>query len=140
MARKQLQARFDPDVVDAVEDYADDHDISRSEAMRRMLRSGLSSNGYEIAVADGVGAVGEIEKLRNDLTQMEQRQMELAEKRERRIKQHWATALSVGVAFVIASMVGTYSPLLVIGGGMIILAAVVLTTYNAVTLLGDGDE
>jgi Flp pilus assembly protein TadB len=140
MGKERLSLRVDPETKDAINEYAEERDVSKSEAGRRMLRSGLSSSGYEIAVADGVGAVGEIEKLRNDLSDMEQRQVELAEKRERRIKRHWATALSVGVAFVIASMVGTYSPLLVIGGGMIILAAVVLTTYNAVTLLGDNDE
>jgi Flp pilus assembly protein TadB len=108
--------------------------------MRRMLRSGLSDNGYEIPVADGVGTVGEIEKLRDELGKMEQRQVELAERRDRRVKRHWAMALTAGLLFVIASQVGTYSPLLIIGGGVIMLAAVVLTTYNTVTLLGDDDE
>ena len=51
MARKQLQARFDADVVETVEQFADDKEISRSEAMRRALREGLMLHGYELDVA-----------------------------------------------------------------------------------------
>ena len=48
MPREQMQARFDPDVVDATEQLAEDKDISRSEAMRRAMREGLMLYGYEI--------------------------------------------------------------------------------------------
>ena len=51
MAREQLQARFDADVVETVEQFADDKDISRSEAMRRALREGLMLHGYDLDVA-----------------------------------------------------------------------------------------
>jgi hypothetical protein len=50
MAREQLQARFDADVVETVEQFADDKEISRSEAMRRALREGLMLHGYELDV------------------------------------------------------------------------------------------
>lgn len=70
MPRKQLQARFDPDVVEAVEAYADDHDISRSEAMRRMLRGGLSAQGYEIATPDGGTTTADaLDELRSEQTE-----------------------------------------------------------------------
>ena len=40
MSRELLQARFDADDVEQVEQYAEQKDISRSEAMRRLLRAG----------------------------------------------------------------------------------------------------
>lgn len=40
MSRELLQARFDADDVEKVEQYAEQKDISRSEAMRRLLRAG----------------------------------------------------------------------------------------------------
>lgn len=47
MARKpQIQARVPSDVQDGLEDYADDHDISRSDALRRIVTDRLQSEGY----------------------------------------------------------------------------------------------
>lgn len=43
MARELLQARFDADTVETVENYADEKEISRSEAMRRLLRTGAET-------------------------------------------------------------------------------------------------
>ena len=40
MPRELLQARFDADDVEKVEQYAEQKDISRSEAMRRLVRTG----------------------------------------------------------------------------------------------------
>ena len=146
MPRKQLQARFDPDVVESVEDYADDHDVSRSEAMRRMLRAGLSDNGYEIAVADGVGT-GQLDELAGQLGKVEQQQAELAEmhrslaeRREQRIRRQWWATAGIGVVFVAVSQLGGAPAALVAGGGVIVLAAVMLSTCRAATLTGDDDE
>lgn len=46
MSRDLVQARVDPDTVEALEDYSEDREISRSEAMRRALRDSLSNKGY----------------------------------------------------------------------------------------------
>ena len=57
MSRELLQARFDADDVEQVEQYAEQKDISRSEAMRRLLRAGADvvieadDNDTEQAVA-----------------------------------------------------------------------------------------
>ena len=45
MPRELLQARFDPDTVETVEQFAQDKDISRSEALRRLVRAGARSKG-----------------------------------------------------------------------------------------------
>ena len=140
MGRKRLQTRADADTADAVEDYADDHDLTQSEDVRRMIRAGLTQHGYEIATADGMGTVADIEQVRSEISKIEQRQIEIAEQREQRIKRTWAWAAVVGMAFVIVTLTGTHPPLLVIGGGMIMLAAVALATYNAATLTEDNDE
>jgi hypothetical protein len=140
MGKERLSLRVDPETKDAINEYAEERDVSKSEAGRRMLRSGLSSSGYEIAVADGVGAVGEIEKLRNDLSDMEQRQVELAERREQRIRRQWWATAGIAVLFVAVSQLGGAPSALVAGGGVIVLSAVVLATYRAAALTEDNDE
>lgn len=44
MPRELVQARADPDTVQGIEDYADERDISQSEAIRRLLREGLEAD------------------------------------------------------------------------------------------------
>lgn len=47
MSRKPLiQARVEHHTSEGVEDYADDQDLSRSEALRRLLHIGLAAEGY----------------------------------------------------------------------------------------------
>ena len=43
MKREQLQARCDPDTVEAVKEFQDDKDITKSEAVRRLIREGLEA-------------------------------------------------------------------------------------------------
>lgn len=60
MPRKpRLQTRAENDTAEAVESYADDHDIGESEAVRRLIRAGLIEQGYadEIGVASGRGTL-----------------------------------------------------------------------------------
>jgi hypothetical protein len=59
-----MQARFDPDVVEATEQLADDKDISRSEAMRRTIREGLMLYGHEI----GAESEQQTDELRQSIT------------------------------------------------------------------------
>ena len=64
MAREQLQARCDADTVGQIEQYAEEKDIAKSEAMRRMLRAGLRVKGYRDETAEnahiGEGAVRDL--------------------------------------------------------------------------------
>jgi hypothetical protein len=43
--KKQYQTRLDPDVADRVEQYADENDLSNSEAVRRLVRTGIETVG-----------------------------------------------------------------------------------------------
>jgi hypothetical protein len=47
MPREQLQARCDPDTIDEVQQLADDKGISKSEAVRRLIREGLEAKADE---------------------------------------------------------------------------------------------
>jgi len=49
MARDRLQTRCDPDTIEEVETYADEKEISQSEAVRRLIRTGLVAKGYRDA-------------------------------------------------------------------------------------------
>jgi transposase len=53
MARERIQTRADADTLEQVEEYAEDKDISYSEAVRRLVRTGLIEKGYREAEADG---------------------------------------------------------------------------------------
>lgn len=53
MSRKQLQARYDQDTAEQLEQFAEDKGISRSEALRRAARDKLRAEGYrEVALPD----------------------------------------------------------------------------------------
>ena len=47
MKREQLQARCDPDTVDDVKAYQEAKGISKSEAVRRLIREGLEAKADE---------------------------------------------------------------------------------------------
>lgn len=53
MKRERVQTRADTDTVEQVEEYADEKDISESEAVRRLLRAGLVQKGYREADTAG---------------------------------------------------------------------------------------
>jgi len=73
MARQLIQARADDDTVDALEDFADRNDLSRSEAVRRALRYHLGNHGYDFPTTDG-GFATEISELEQSISQLEQTQ------------------------------------------------------------------
>ena len=43
MPKELIQAREDGDVIDEIEDFADEKEITRSEAVRRLIRTGLEA-------------------------------------------------------------------------------------------------
>lgn len=47
MARERIQTRDDRDVKAAVEQMAEDKEISEAEAVRRLVRTGLAVQGYD---------------------------------------------------------------------------------------------
>ena len=47
MPREQLQARCDPDTIDEVQQLADENGISKSEAVRRLIREGIEAKADE---------------------------------------------------------------------------------------------
>jgi hypothetical protein len=47
MKREQLQARCDPDTVDDVKAYQEAKGITKSEAVRRLIREGLEAKADE---------------------------------------------------------------------------------------------
>lgn len=48
MGKKRVNIRCSPDTVETVEQYADDNDISNSEAYRRCIREGVMLAGYDL--------------------------------------------------------------------------------------------
>ena len=56
MARERIQTRADADTLNQVEQYAEDREISESEAVRRLVRAGLIEKGYRDAEAGELAA------------------------------------------------------------------------------------
>jgi hypothetical protein len=137
MGKERLSLRVDPETKGAINEYAEERDVSKSEAGRRMIRAGLSQNGYQIAEADGMGT-GQLEELRHELSEMEQRQAARANQRERL---DVVQAVSVGavLAYLIFTVgLGASGPLWTVVGIMS------LVSYAAAHLwafkLGGGDD
>jgi len=115
MPRKRVQTRADADTVESLEAYADETDISESEAVRRLIRTGLAEHGHPVAATDGAGQLTDrLDRLENE----QQRANEL----------HTA-ALLTGVLYIAATLtLGLSGPLWLLTG-IGTLAAVMLATY-----------
>ena len=138
MGRKKVQTRADPDTVEALTDYADDHELSQSEAVRRMIRAGLSANDYEIAAADGMGT-GQLDELANQLTEIEQRQAARANQRER-LEKAQAVSVFAGLSYLIFTQIlGASGPLWTVVGVMAV-ASFGASYLWAAKLGGGADE
>lgn len=48
MARERVQTRCDADTAESIEDFAEEKELSESEAVRRLLRAGLNVHGYDV--------------------------------------------------------------------------------------------
>lgn len=91
MAKPHISTRIDEGFHDEIEEYAEEHDISRAEAMRRLLRNGLDYDNAEelrdaqeelredmdemcdVIIPDGGRAItDEVDMLRNELAQLRQ--------------------------------------------------------------------
>lgn len=48
MGKSRAQTRIDPDTESRVEEYADEREISESEALRRLIEAGLTDKGYPV--------------------------------------------------------------------------------------------
>lgn len=67
MAREQVNTRLDPDHAERVEQYATDHDVTKAEAARRLILTGLDVEAGNATVpADEIRA--DLERLRDELT------------------------------------------------------------------------
>lgn len=64
MGKKRVQTRVAHDTKTEIEAYATDRDISESDALRRLIRAGLATEGYPVTRGDG----GTIEKLAQPMT------------------------------------------------------------------------
>lgn len=60
MSREKVQTRCDPDTVEAIDRYQEQKELSRSEAVRRLLRAGLETKADEIEGEKVTAAYGTI--------------------------------------------------------------------------------
>jgi len=119
MARELIQTRADGDTVEALEEFAEESDITRSEAIRRLVRSGLAKHGHPVKATDGAG------QLTDRLDRLEAEQ-------ERANRLHTA-ALLAGVLYLVATLtLGLSGPIWLLAG-VATVAAVALTTYYLTT-------
>lgn len=123
MPREQVQARADSDTVRAMEEYAEERDITRSEAIRRLLRQSLAQEGYGVAAADG-GMVDAVENLEERIDEIEESRRRY-EKTQTRIG-----ALAVGYIGILVLAFGAgplVKAVVAIGGVSLAVILVVMT-------------
>jgi Ribbon-helix-helix protein, copG family. len=61
MSTKQVSTKLYPDDMELLEDYQEQHGVSRSEAVRRLVREGADRPGlveYGIIIATGLVLIG----------------------------------------------------------------------------------
>lgn len=142
MARELVQTRADEDTVEALETYAEQAEISRSEAIRRALRSHLAEEGYPVAAADGAGVVnnrleGLEETLETRLDELEKREEERRKTRRTlyRAQSMWA---AVAVGYIAATFaLPALGQLATVGWGAVGLAIAAVLLLVTRQMWGD---
>ena len=137
MARERVQTRCDAATVEQIDDFADEQELSKSEAVRRLVRTGLAENGYQIAVADGMGT-GQLSELAEQLDTIEQRQAARANQRER-LDVAMNVSLVAGLSYIVAvAGLGASGPLWTVVGVMAVVSIVAAQLWAR--RLEDNDE
>lgn len=115
MARELIQTRADGDTIEALEEFAEETDITRSEAIRRLVRSGLAQQGHPVKAADGAGQLSD--------------RLDHLEAEQQRANRLSTAALLAGVMYLVATFtLGLSGPIWLLVG-IATVAAVALTTY-----------
>lgn len=60
MGKTRVQTRVDDDTHDRIGEFRDTNNLSDAEAVRRLLRAGLSAKGHPVTAADGGSPVEKI--------------------------------------------------------------------------------
>ena len=128
MARELVQTRADADTVETLEAFAEERDITRSEAIRRLIRTGLAQEGHPVAATDGAG------QLTNRLEAIEARQAE----QENADKLHTA-ALLTGLLYIVATVTLGLSGLIWAVAGIAAIIAIAGATHYR-NQAGESDE
>jgi len=128
MPRDLVQTRADADTIEQLEAFAKERDISRSEAIRRLLRTGLAHEGHPVAATDGAGQIAD------RLEAIEARQAE----QERADKLHTA-ALLTGLLYIVATLTLGLSGLIWAVAGIGAIIAIAGATHYR-NRAGDSDE
>jgi capsule polysaccharide export protein KpsC/LpsZ len=131
MPRPQLQARFPEDTADAVEEYANEHDVSRSEALRRLVDEGLSARKRK--------------EMREDLEEIKARtdggptyeqfeSLQDRQERQQRAQTYTMAALAAGLTYLFLYVAGYMTGFISVVVGMVViigLAASLAYSYGA---------
>lgn len=128
MARDLVQTRADPDTIDALEGFAEEKDITRSEAIRRLIRTGLAKEGHAVAATDGSGEL--VDRLEN----IEARQV-----KQENADRLQTAALLTGLAYLVATLTLGLSGIAWAIAGIGAIAAITAATYYQ-SRAGDSDE
>jgi hypothetical protein len=151
MAKPHISTRLDEGFHDEIVQYAEDHDISKAEAMRTLLRNGLDHDsteeireGMDVIIEDGGHVLsddiqqvgGRLAKVEGELSQVER---ELSQTQSR---QSVLVILAVLLYAVAASNISTVIGLLgvVFVGLLLIYYAIVIDFAGIAQLATRGDE
>ncbi|WP_435187003.1 hypothetical protein [Halobellus sp. EA9] len=64
MSRERVQTRCDPDTIEQIERFTDEKEISESEAVRRLVRTGLIQKGYREPDTSGLAVAKQSARMR----------------------------------------------------------------------------
>jgi hypothetical protein len=110
MARTQIATRVTPDLRDEINEFADEHKITKAEAMRRLLSSGLDvERGRATMPAD---------EIRQDLRELQERidadQGDADADQETRVVK---SSQLIRSPWRLVQLAATLSVLIIVGGG-----------------------
>lgn len=131
--KETFSVRLTQDMSDAIEQYADENDVSQAEALRRAVRDQYlqpSTDGGEV-----IDRVDELDAAVDErVDELDATVVERVDRLEQQqARQNWGDTLQngvnfVGIAFAVAYFTGG------VGGPLALLAAVVIIVAEAATL------
>jgi hypothetical protein len=122
--KERYQTRLDPDDAERVEHFADEHNITKAEAVRRLIQTGLDAE-EGVLKTDADEIRDHLQTIRTDGGQVANRldRLETYQERERRRRRNQTITSAAGIAYIVAVLGFGFEGVLSLAVGIAILVA-----------------
>jgi phosphoribosylaminoimidazole carboxylase (NCAIR synthetase) len=140
MARKQLNIRLDPDDYEWVMEYAEEREITKTEAGRRLIKTAMDyERGIIKTPAEEIAE--DLKQIRTDGGQVRERIDTIEHKQDRLEARHklMNQGMALGLGYIVFSLAGYLRGTIGVAVGLFVLAVLGASWWLTGSGGGDGD-